>query len=197
MESAPASSVGSRFGGWVKSSLGVVNYLISVLTPSCIFNIYSMILSISTLFSELSVEFLRNSTYSELSSFVLELSAIVTSLSLSAASYWSAPWPSIGQECFENQLPLPMAFVVVFLGAIVLVGAWTMGAETALVGGSVFHVFSVGTAGGIFGSYELKMTCQTSRAASFPPQVFPPPLVSVFEIVRNLRLALGIGGWMV
>ena len=63
-----------------------------------------------------------------------------------------------------------------------------MGAETALVGGSVFHVFSVG---------ELKMTCQTSRAASFPPQVFPPPLVSVLEIVRNLRLALGIGGWMV
>ena len=58
--SAPVRYIGLSSWVWVKSDLGVENYLSAVLKSSCMCTIFSINASISGLFSKLAGEFLRN-----------------------------------------------------------------------------------------------------------------------------------------
>ena len=67
--SAPASHIGSSSWGWMKISLGLEKSSRTVLTSLCISTISSIRVSRSGIFSKLAGKFLRDSIYSESSSF--------------------------------------------------------------------------------------------------------------------------------
>ena len=82
-------------------------------------------------------------------------------------------------------------------GAAVSVVTWSAGAAPEPACGSVLPESLVATAGDSYGLSGWKITQKNSRADSYPPPVFSPQLVVAIEIVRTLRLYLGIEGRLV